>query len=130
TGSILLLLGSKAILDGFASREWGAVVGSFANDLGETYEYRVADSTYSGSRLRFAGLPFCSRVRTVGADREGIAVRVYYDPSRPGNALLRPGVQGSAVAICGAGILLVILAAVLPTRHRRRRQAATRSLEA
>jgi hypothetical protein len=61
------------------------------------YKYAVAGKEYSGNRYRFGqdSSNDHSAQRIVTEHPVGKQVSVYYDPDRPSEALLRPGLEGS-----------------------------------
>ena len=133
-GLVLLAFGTKATMDGLASREWDAVSGSWDPDLPGVYRYRVADSVYAGSREQFGAIPALSALppSAGAADRAGGSselLEVHYDPSNPSESVLHAGVQRSALLFAGGGVLLLALAA-FPSGDGKRRPAAERSLRA
>jgi len=105
----LILAGRLTIRRGTDTKAWPAVEGvvldcAIAADRDEgrqrfrpvvRYRYEVAGQRYEGSRIQWAakeGFRKYTRARRMlDRYRTGSAIKVHYDPSRPGMAVLQPG---------------------------------------
>jgi hypothetical protein len=105
----LILAGRLTLRRGVDSTAWPAVEGivldsAIAADRDDgrqrfrpvvRYRYEVAGQRYEGSRIQWAakeGFRKYTRARrTLDRYRAGSAIKVHYDPSRPGMAVLQPG---------------------------------------
>jgi len=126
--ALLFLLGARYVYQGVSSTAWpvtdGRIIYSRVRSGGhyETllwYEYYVGKQRYVAGNYRAGGnsTPF-QDVAKSAAKRysKGQAVRVYYNPSNPGEALLEPGAwYGNFVAPAIA--LLVLAAAWLAKKY-------------
>ena len=105
----LILAGRQTLRRGADTKAWPAVEGvvldsAIAADRDEgrqrfrpvvRYRYEVAGQRYEGSRIQWAahqGFRKYTRARRMlDRYRAGSAIKVHYDPSRPGLAVLQPG---------------------------------------
>ena len=105
----LILAGRHTLRRGADSKAWPAVEGvvidsAIAADRDGgcqrfrptvRYRYEVAGQRYEGSRIQWAakeGFRKYTRARRMlDRYRAGSAIKVHYDPSRPGMAVLQPG---------------------------------------
>ncbi len=105
----LILAGRQTVRRGTESKAWPAVDGVVLDsaiaadrDGGRQrfrpvvrYRYEVAGQRYEGSRIQSAahqGFRKYTRARRMlDRYRSGSAIKVHYDPSRPGMAVLQPG---------------------------------------
>lgn len=81
------------------------------------YKYEVDGSEYRSERQSFghegaSPTPHGSSEESTASYRAGQAVDVYYDPSSPGSAVLRPGVGPVLYRRMGFGIALLTLGLV------------------
>jgi hypothetical protein len=83
-----------------------------------SYSYAVAGKTYKGERIRWGGRTITAREAAealVGKYPAGAHVRVFYDPQRPGSALLEPRDNSNVAAIAVfLGVFCVIEIGLLP----------------
>ncbi len=95
------------------TREGGGVITRYYPEV--EYAYTVAGHTYRSTRIRFGGLPF-----SLTPDRdevitwlkehypEGKNVTVHYNPRRPQEAVLEPGVATAAYLLIGIGVISLV----------------------
>jgi Protein of unknown function (DUF3592) len=76
------------------------------------YTYQVGEQTYSGKQIAFGFNPSYSSESKAQADAArypvGSQVPVYYDPSKPSDAVLQRQVSGSKVGLI-LGIIFIII---------------------
>lgn len=70
--------------------------GGVSYNLNISYDYNVDDRHYSGTRYRYGQMGSSDNWAATVARRlpPGTAVRVYYGPANPAEALLQPGLEG------------------------------------
>ena len=123
----LILAGRLTVRRGADSEAWPAVDGvvldsaiAAVRDEGRQrfrpvvrYRYEVAGQRYEGSRIQSAahqGFRKYTRARRMlDRYRSGSAIKVHYDPSRPGMAVLQPG---SATTVLRPAYVVASTAAV------------------
>ena len=123
----LILAGRLTLRHGAETKAWPAVEGVVLDsaiaadrDGGRQrfrpvvrYRYEVAGQRYEGSRIQWAareGFRKYTRARRMlDRYRAGSAIKVHYDPSRPGMAVLQPG---SAVPVLRPTYVVASTAAV------------------
>ena len=123
----LILAGRLTLRRGAETKAWPAVEGVVLDsaiaadrDGGRQrfrpvvrYRYEVAGQRYEGSRIQWAareGFRKYTRARRMlDRYRAGSAIKVHYDPSRPGMAVLQPG---SAVPVLRPTYVVASTAAV------------------
>jgi hypothetical protein len=123
----LILAGRLTLRRGTETKAWPAVEGvvldsAIAADRDEglqrfrpvvRYRYEVAGQRYEGSRIQWAareGFRKYTRARRMlDRYRAGTAIKVHYDPSRPGMAVLQPG---DAIAVLRPAYVVASTAAV------------------
>ena len=80
------------------------------------YEYTVQGNTYRGMRLRFGQIGSWSREqaeRVIARYSPSSTVRVFFDPCKPGDAVLVSGISWGNVAIACSGVLFLACAYLL-----------------
>lgn len=121
----MALPGLIAARNGLRAKAWPSVEGTLKRveivergsqfDLNDAvsfpavrYSYEVAGKRYSGDRLSFGlgGGNLASRWAIRGLS-VGASVRVFYDPAKPSQSVLRPGVAPSAALLIAAGGICV-----------------------
>jgi len=154
SGVGVLAFNAPVALNAHSSRDWptadGVIVASeiaFCPRTGRRgtqllsharieYQYEVAGVTYTGTRRTISGfhdlIPgsyACSTVdaamrATVNRYPAGLPVRVAYQPDRPANSVLEPGIQaGTLVAVVSGalrstfGDLLIVVGLLRRRRH-------------
>ena len=123
----LILAGRLTLRRGAETKAWPAVEGVVLDsaiaadrDGGRQrfrpvvrYRYEVAGQRYEGSRIQWAareGFRKYTRARRMlDRYRSGTAIKVHYDPSRPGMAVLQPG---DAIAVLRPAYVVASTAAV------------------
>ena len=123
----LILAGRLTLRRGAETKAWPAVEGvvldsAIAADRNGgrqrfrptvRYRYEVAGQRYEGSRIQWAakeGFRKYTRARRMlDRYRSGTAIKVHYDPSRPGMAVLQPG---DAIAVLRPAYVVASTAAV------------------
>jgi hypothetical protein len=83
-----------------------------------TYSYQVRDQWYIGDRIQYGSprefaFPSWARGWISKNYPEGTTVMVAYNPNRPGQAVLRPGVPAWTYGLAAIGLVLAALGAVL-----------------
>jgi hypothetical protein len=83
-----------------------------------TYSYQVRDQWYIGNRIQYGSprefaFPSWARGWVAKNCPEGSAVTVAYNPNRPDQAVLRPGVPLWTYVLGATGLVLAALGAVL-----------------
>ena len=120
-GAVCLYAGADNLAKGWASRGWPAVAGvvtsakvgindtrmpgqsSGAQQVTPTYypdiiyTYSIGETRHEGYQVSFG--EYADADRSIAEEildryREGAAVQVYYNPDRPGEAVLEPGLHG------------------------------------
>jgi uncharacterized protein DUF3592 len=127
-GAFLIGLAIRNARTGSASRRWPQVEGRVLRSFvlvqedadgvrGSTpqveYEYVVEGTTFRGMRLRYGQTGSWSRgqaERVIAPYPAGARVRVFFDPRKPGDAVLIRGVFWGNVAIALAGVSFVVAA--------------------
>ncbi len=75
------------------------------------YEYEVNGQTYQNNRLRLGIESFIGSRRKVEQELArfpvGSAVKVYYNPDNPAEAVLQPGVSSKAALVIGITFLVI-----------------------
>ncbi len=95
------------------------------------YRYAVDETHYTGTRIRYGHERRTSEDATAFARRypAGEHVPVYYNPGRPGQAVLQPGISLRSLALRAfAGLIFTIppaLGAIACFRYARRSAAST-----
>jgi Protein of unknown function (DUF3592) len=131
-GLILLAIGARQIYQGQQSEHWPTVTGKIAvAELGKhidrdsdnttssttysadiSYDYLVDDVAYVNSAVHFGSLnssdPSVAR-RLLQRYPVGKQVTVYYNPARPQQAVLEPGIQGSTWVLPGLGLIFSLV---------------------
>jgi hypothetical protein len=84
------------------------------------YAYEVAGKTYQGSRLRF-GPGFLRTQMTAEWKtldyRPGRTIEVYYNPARPSDSVLEPGVHAGLALSLGGACALALIGIYLYIQH-------------
>lgn len=134
TSGIGALLGSSVLFwRGLQSRSWPSVEGTIVHlqireqvvdttDTGDPivcvfpnieYEYEVAGNTYRSTRIRFGGTLYWSGEEAIRKLSEmyapGTPVRVHYNPKRPQEALLEPGISAVAWILFAVGMSALLM---------------------
>jgi hypothetical protein len=123
TGGVLIIAAVRNLQRGFARRRWpqtqGRIVRAFVlvhTDSGEgdsytpqvEYEYAIDAKTYRSSRRRFGQIGSWGRAqaeRTIAPYQPGSSVPVYFNPSKPAEAVLATGTSWGNFLIAAAGII-------------------------
>jgi hypothetical protein len=121
-GLVLLLIGARYLYQGLASQNWPTAEGRILYSHARTgrsyetllwYEYYVGNQRYLAGNYRAGGnsTPFRD-VAVAAAKRypEGRAVKVHYNPSSPGEALLEPGVWYGNFVLPGIALIVLVAA--------------------
>ncbi len=81
------------------------------------YEYFVDSQRYLGSRIAFVGKSYSRRKQAeeaLSAFQVGASVWVFFDPARPGQAVLERKASGGTIwMVLGGAIVLLAIAAAL-----------------
>jgi hypothetical protein len=83
--------------------------GTYKADV--SYRYQVKGATFSSSQISLLDFSSSSagRAETIARDYpDGAAVRVYYNPSRPSEAVLEPGVAGGIKLLYAIGAIFAV----------------------
>ncbi len=84
------------------------------------YEYRVGNETYRGNRLAFSEESCASTekaLEVLGAFPIGDPVTVFYDPAKPGDAVLQRRDKANVFVAAGGWVLVVVGIAALFNAH-------------
>ena len=90
--------------------------GNFIERPRIVYEYAGGGATHQGNRISFGGPRSVGARKCVARYPAGSTVQVFYDPAKPGSAVLERGggggasvllIVGGVFAIIGAGLILI-----------------------
>ena len=84
------------------------------------YEYQVGGEIHRGSRIAFFSEHYGSREKALerlGAFPAGHPVNVFYDPAKPGEAVLQRQDKGSGLVAAAGWVLLAVGIAALFNNH-------------
>jgi hypothetical protein len=121
-GAAVFLFGARAPYEGWSSLHWPTADGKIlysrarVNGTYETllwYEYYVANRRYVAGNYRTGGnvTPFRDIARAAAKRYPvGRALKVYYNPAQPSEALLEPGVWYGNFVLPAIGILILTIA--------------------
>lgn len=87
------------------------------------YRYAVDARTFSGSRITMADYSSSSRHRArkiCARYPAGGICRVFYDPDKPGEAVLKAGITFGTVLLPTVGVLFALIGIALPILGRKR----------
>lgn len=140
-GLVVLYFGIIQITKGRASAAWPAVAGVITHSEmdvnsdsdGTTYgadvsfSYQVKDTGYSSDKVSFGDFSSSDRRRARGILKQypvGKKVSVHYDPAKPSEAVLEPGLKGGTWLLPGIGtaIFLTGLIFLITLEHQFRRK--------
>jgi hypothetical protein len=82
-----------------------------------TYQYQVDGQNLANNQIKFGENSYSSRRKAeeiAAAYPVGKQVTVYYEPERPDNAVLEPGVSAGSYIVLGIGVLFIALALLIP----------------
>jgi hypothetical protein len=129
-GPGMIFVGLRLRIKARASQSWPQVMGKVANaalmkdgdgmdvEAAVEYDYSVNGVSYKGKRLRFGG--WYRRPAFIQADleryRPGSEVVVFYNPSKPSDAVLLREAKGTLLWIL-VGILMTVVAVVTWWEH-------------
>ncbi len=80
-----------------------------------TYQYRIQDSVYENTTIKFGENAYSSRRKADGIAANypiGKNVTVYYDPEKPERAVLEPGVSAGSYIVIGIGVLFILISLI------------------
>lgn len=134
---LALVVGPEMEHRAHASSQWPRIEGSVLESKVEArehrdgqmdfaarilYRYQVDGTTYTATRVRFGDE---DTFGTIEAEAQSVvdrypantSVRVAYDPSDPGQAVLEPGAYRSSRVLRWSGFVLILLGALLVLRR-------------
>lgn len=126
-GLIITALGMQEIQKAIVSKQWPSVQGtiitskvtpmnsgqsgySYKPDI--TYKFKINETEIDGNKLRFGEKSYPKSGTAQGIVKKfqpGEEYPVYYDPKDPSNAILQPGIHGSAWLIPGIGVAFILV---------------------
>ncbi|NJN44561.1 MAG: DUF3592 domain-containing protein [Anaerolineae bacterium] len=80
-----------------------------------TYTYQVNGIFYENGTIKFGENSYSSQRKAqeiLNRYPVGQMVSVYYDPDKPGRAVLEPGVSGGSYIVFGIGVLFVLISLI------------------
>jgi hypothetical protein len=81
------------------------------------YQYQVDGQTITNNQIKFGENSYSSRRKAeeIAANYPlGQQVTVYYEPERPTNAVLEPGVSAGSYIVISIGALFLLISLIIP----------------